>query len=188
MTGLDRVPVDPVAAVLALGANLGDRAATLRSAAAAIAALDGVRLTAVSPVVETDPVGGPDQPDYLNAVLGVDTTLSPRGLLAGCQAVEAAHGRRREVRWGARTLDVDVISYGDLIAAAADLQLPHPRAHQRGFVLLPWAAMDPAAVLPGHGPVAALAAAVGDAGVRSADGVVVRPAGDAGVRPAGDAR
>jgi dihydroneopterin aldolase/2-amino-4-hydroxy-6-hydroxymethyldihydropteridine diphosphokinase len=135
-------------AVLALGANLGDRLATLRAAVAELAERPGVRVRAVSPVVETDPVGGPDQPDYLNAVVLVTTSLSPLDLLAACQAVEAAHGRRRDVRWGPRTLDVDVVAYDALVASSEVLELPHPRAAVRAFVLAPWVAADPLASLP----------------------------------------
>ncbi len=144
---LDVAPPNAVLAVLALGTNLGDRAGTLLSAVAALRATPGVQVRAVSPVVESDPVGGPDQPDYLNAVVLADTTLSPRALLAACQAVEAAHGRHRAVRWGPRTLDVDIVVLGDLVADAGDLELPHPRAAARAFVLAPWHAADPEAVL-----------------------------------------
>ncbi len=152
--GLDEAPGRPVRAVLALGTNLGDRAGTLQAAVGDLAGLDGVRVLAVSGVVETDPVGDPDQPDYLNAVLVVETTLSARGLLAGCQTVEAGHGRVRTVRWGPRTLDVDVVDYGGVTARAADLELPHPRAARRAFVVVPWLDADPAATLPtAAGPV-----------------------------------
>jgi dihydroneopterin aldolase / 2-amino-4-hydroxy-6-hydroxymethyldihydropteridine diphosphokinase len=176
---LDEIPDQPVDAVLALGANLGDRLATLRSALTALDghgpdAVEGVGITAVSPVVETDPVGGPDQPDYLNAVALVRTSLSPRGLLAACQAVEAAHGRERAERWGPRTLDVDVITYSDLVASSDDLELPHPRAAVRGFVLRPWLLTDPGAMLPGaEGPrpvVDLLAVAADAGGVRLVEG------------------
>ncbi|GAB7192741.1 2-amino-4-hydroxy-6-hydroxymethyldihydropteridine diphosphokinase [Kineococcus sp. NUM-3379] len=165
------VPAAVRPAVLALGTNLGDRAGTLRSAVRALAALPGVRVRAVSPVVETDPVGGPAQPDYLNAVVLVDTELSPPALLDACQQVEAAHGRDRSAaaaRWGARTLDVDVVDHGGLTVSGERLTLPHPRAHERAFVLVPWLAVDPAAVLPGPGggPVADLLAALGGDGVR----------------------
>jgi dihydroneopterin aldolase/2-amino-4-hydroxy-6-hydroxymethyldihydropteridine diphosphokinase len=159
---LDAAPTRPVPAVLALGANLGDREGTLRSAVEALAGLDGVEVTAVSPVVETDPVGGPDQPDYLNAVVLVSTTLSPRGLLAAAHEVEDRHGRERLERWGPRTLDVDVVDYDGLVAAADDLHLPHPRAGGRAFVLAPWLAVDPAATLPGAGPVKELLERAGD--------------------------
>ena len=147
--GLDTHPAHPVRAVVALGANLGDRFATLQSALDDLAGFEGIRLQAVSPVVETAPVGGPAQPDYLNAVLLVDTTLSPLGLLAACQQVESEHGRTRPVRWGPRTLDLDLIRYDDLVAASPDLQVPHPRAAERAFVLDPWLAVDPEATLPG---------------------------------------
>ena len=147
----------PVAAVLALGSNLGERLGTLQAAIDDPRALDGVQVTAVSPVVETDPVGGPEQPDYLNAVVEVHTTLTPAALLACCHRIEQRHGRVREGRWGARTLDIDLIAFGDLVLATEALQVPHPRAAGRAFVLVPWAQMDPLALLPGAGPVADLA-------------------------------
>lgn len=172
--GLDENPAHPVPAVLALGANLGDRLATLQSALEGLADFEGVHLLEVSPVVETAPVGGPDQPDYLNAVLLVETTLSPLELLAACQQVETERGRTRVIRWGPRTLDLDLIAYDQLIAATApQLVLPHPRAGERAFVLAPWAAMDPAATLPTEGgpvPVAELLAKAPDR-----DGVRRRP-------------
>lgn len=161
---LDVAPPTPVRVVLALGANLGDRAATLRSAVRSLRAVPGLDDVVASPVYETPPVGGPAQPPYLNAVLAARTRLSPRAVLRTAQRVEADHGRERTVRWGARTLDVDVLAYGDLVTRDPELTLPHPRAHERGFVLVPWAALDPQAVLPGPagGPVARLAAAAGD--------------------------
>lgn len=142
---------------LGLGANLGDRVAALQGAVDLLAPLlDGA---AVSSVYETAPVGGPDdQPDYANAVLVGDTDLDPRALLAAAHGAEQAWHRTREVRWGPRTLDVDVLAYGDLQLHEPDLEIPHPRAHERGFVLVPWAQADPAAALPGHGPVSDLAA------------------------------
>jgi 2-amino-4-hydroxy-6-hydroxymethyldihydropteridine diphosphokinase len=136
-------------AVLALGANLGDRGAALQSAVDALVAADGVSVAAVSPVVESVPVGGPQQPDYLNAVVLVDTTLTPHELLATCRRIEFALGRERGVRWAARTLDVDIITYADLSCADEDLEIPHPRAARRAFVLAPWSLLDPDAVLPG---------------------------------------
>jgi 2-amino-4-hydroxy-6-hydroxymethyldihydropteridine diphosphokinase/dihydroneopterin aldolase len=134
--------------VLALGANLGDREATLAQAVAQLAVTPGLEVVATSPVVETDPVGGPEQPDYLNAVVAIRSTLTPHALLAACLAVERRHGRERRARWAARTLDVDVITYGDLVLDTPDLVLPHPRAAGRAFVLAPWAALDPQARLP----------------------------------------
>jgi dihydroneopterin aldolase / 2-amino-4-hydroxy-6-hydroxymethyldihydropteridine diphosphokinase len=156
---METVPDGPVEVVLALGSNLGASEDTLRAAVRDLAAVDGLEITALSPLVRTAPVGGPDQPDYLNAVVLGRTTLSPRALLRACQAVEAAHGRERLVHWGPRTVDVDIVLHGSTIGVTDDLELPHPRAHQRAFVLQPWAQVAPDAVLPGlgGGPVAALA-------------------------------
>ncbi len=147
-------PDEPVTAVLALGTNLGDREATLRAAVAGLRDIPQLWESAVSPVVETDPVGGPEQPNFLNAVVLVTTGLSARELLAACQAIEDGQGRERIVRWGPRTLDVDVIRYGDVLSSDPLLELPHPRAGQRAFVLAPWLAVDPQAWLPSpSGPV-----------------------------------
>lgn len=149
-------------AILALGSNLGEREGTLMEAVADLVDRPEVRLQNVSPVVTTKPVGGPPgQPDFLNMVVAVDTVLEPMELLAHCQAVELAHHRIREVRWGARTLDVDIITYGDEISSDPVLTLPHPRAAERAFVLYPWSLMDSAATLNGKS-VAALAAAAPD--------------------------
>lgn len=161
---LEHAPSEPVEVVLALGANVGAAQDTLRAAVAALAAVDGLEVRTVSPLARTAPVGGPDQPDFLNAVVIARTTLSPRALLRATQAVETAHGRERNERWGPRTLDIDLIVYGTTLAVTDDLELPHPRAHQRAFVLQPWAQIAPDAVLPGlgGGPVAALAATAPD--------------------------
>lgn len=164
----------PARAAFSLGANLGDRLAALQAAVDHLAALPGTRLGAFSPVVETHPVGGPQQPDFLNAVVVVDTTLSPRELLAAAHDAEHALGRTREVRWGPRTLDVDLLAVGGAVLDTPDLVLPHPRAHLRGFVLVPWAAVDPAFVVPGHGRVEDLARAVGPAGVRPRPDLALR--------------
>ncbi|MGY1747212.1 2-amino-4-hydroxy-6-hydroxymethyldihydropteridine diphosphokinase [Blastococcus sp. SYSU D00695] len=149
-------------AVLSLGANLGDRAATLRRALDALA-VDGP--VAASPLYETPPWGPVEQPPYLNAIALVDGPRDAAGWLARAHELEQAAGRTREVRWGARTLDVDVVAVTgeDGTPVRSDdplLTLPHPRAHERAFVLVPWASVEPAAVLPGHGPVAALLAAL----------------------------
>jgi 2-amino-4-hydroxy-6-hydroxymethyldihydropteridine diphosphokinase len=152
--------------VLALGSNLGDRLDILQGAVDAIAALQGVSVDVASPVYETVPVGGPEQPDYLNAVLLARTIAPPRQLLDLMHGVEASFDRAREVRWGPRTLDIDIITYEGVLSDDPDLTLPHPRAHERAFVLAPWHDADPAAVLPGHGPVAGLLAAAGDGGIR----------------------
>ncbi|NKE10343.1 MULTISPECIES: 2-amino-4-hydroxy-6-hydroxymethyldihydropteridine diphosphokinase [Kocuria] len=144
-------------AVIALGSNLGDRAELLRAAVADLNATEGVEVVAASPVVVTHPVGGPEgQPDYLNAVVRISTTLGPFELLAVCQEIETAHDRIRDVRWGPRTLDLDIIEFGGLSMDEPTLTLPHPRAADRAFVLVPWAMMDPEARLNGQ-PVRALA-------------------------------
>ena len=164
----------PVA--LALGSNLGDSATVLQAAVDDLAALPGLRLGAVSAVYRTAPVGGPEQPDYLNAVVVGETTLDPLALLTATQGVERAHHRVRDVRWGPRTLDVDVLSLGDGVVDEPTLQVPHPRAHERAFVLVPWTDADPAAVIPGRGPVADLVAGVDRTGVTRTDIVLELPA------------
>jgi 2-amino-4-hydroxy-6-hydroxymethyldihydropteridine diphosphokinase len=124
-------------AYLGLGSNLGDRLAHLQRAVDALAAVDGIDVLAVSQVYETAPVGGPEQDDFLNAVVAVETMLDPFALLAAAQATEQGEQRVRTVRWGPRTLDVDVLSYGDERVETADLEIPHPRMHERAFVLAP---------------------------------------------------
>nr|WP_309068236.1 2-amino-4-hydroxy-6-hydroxymethyldihydropteridine diphosphokinase [Microbacterium sp.] len=151
-------PRETVTAVVALGANLGDRAATLDAAFAELR-----RLPLVDEVVPSTPIesvavtlDGPDEtaPAYLNAVALVRTRLAPSVLLGMLHAIEARHGRERRERWGARTLDLDLIAYGDVVSEDERLRVPHPRAHERDFVLAPWLEVDPDAVLPGHGRVA----------------------------------
>ncbi|GIG35389.1 2-amino-4-hydroxy-6-hydroxymethyldihydropteridine diphosphokinase [Cellulomonas pakistanensis] len=161
---LDVAPEAPVEVVLAIGSNLGAAQDTLRDAVADLAAVPGLEVVDVSALARTAPVGGPEQPDFLNAVLVARTTLSPRDLLRATSEVERRHGRERLVRWGPRTLDVDIIVYGDVSAVTDDLELPHPRAHERAFVLQPWAQVQPEAVLHGlgGGPVAQLAATAPD--------------------------
>ncbi|WP_420369368.1 2-amino-4-hydroxy-6-hydroxymethyldihydropteridine diphosphokinase [Curtobacterium sp. L1-20] len=153
-------------AVVALGANLGDRGNTLRAAARAIAALPGVRPVASSHEVESVAVtlDGPDatKPRYRNAVVVVETELEPQDLLDALHGIEDEHGRTRAVRWGDRTLDLDLVAYDDRTVDTVTLTVPHPRAGERAFVLAPWLDADPDAVLPGVGPVADLLAAVGD--------------------------
>jgi 2-amino-4-hydroxy-6-hydroxymethyldihydropteridine diphosphokinase len=154
---------DGTVAILSLGSNLGDREQNLRAAAADIGALDGVTVLATSPLVETPaikPTGvDADAPAYLNAIVKVSTTLSAPDLLARLNQIEADHGRIREVRWGDRTLDIDIVAYGDVIQDDPSLTLPHPRAAERSFVLVPWLDLDPDAVLPGIGRIDALPAA-----------------------------
>lgn len=152
--------------VLSLGANLGQRAATLHAAVEALAAVPGVHVDAVSPVVETAAVGEVvDQPDFLNLVVLARTTLGPDALLRACHGVEEALGLDRTTKrpGGPRVVDVDVVTVGDLVLTTDGIVLPHPRAHEREFVLGPWAALDPAAVLPGPhgGPVRDLLARLG---------------------------
>jgi 2-amino-4-hydroxy-6-hydroxymethyldihydropteridine diphosphokinase len=149
-------------AVLSLGGNLGDRAGTLR---AALAALAGEGLVARSVLYETPPWGPVEQPPYLNAIAVVRGDRDPAGWLALAHQLEQAAGRTREVRWGARTLDVDVVTVTaddgtPVLSPDPDLTLPHPRAAERAFVLVPWLALDPEATLPGHGRVADLVAAL----------------------------
>jgi 2-amino-4-hydroxy-6-hydroxymethyldihydropteridine diphosphokinase len=124
-------------AYLALGSNLGDRAAYLQHALDELAGRDDVEVVAVSRVYETDPVGGPEQGAYLNAVVAITTTLAPHDLLRAAQAIEASADRVRELRWGPRTLDVDVLLYDDERIDTDDLVVPHPRLRERDFVLVP---------------------------------------------------
>jgi 2-amino-4-hydroxy-6-hydroxymethyldihydropteridine diphosphokinase len=160
-------------AVLALGSNLGDRLAMLQAAVDAVSAIGTV--VAVSPVYETDPVGGPEQDDFLNAVVVAETSASPRALLQLGHQIEAAQHRVRREHWGPRTLDVDVIAVGDIVVAEHDLVVPHPRAHERAFVLVPWAAADAAATLPGHGRVDVLLEGLDASGVRLRTDLALRP-------------
>jgi len=162
-------------AVLSLGSNLGDRAAHLRAAVAGFADV----LVAASPVYETAPWGGVEQEDFLNAVLVVDDPETDAwGWLRRGQGLEDASGRVREVRWGPRTLDVDVVCVDDVVSDHPDLLLPHPGTISRATVLRPWLDVEPAAVLAGHGPVADLLAALGpgaEDGMRRRDDLVLTP-------------
>lgn len=145
----DERPLQPVRAWIALGGNLGQVDATLRAAVRALERVSGVHVVATSALVKSAAVGGPEQPDYLNAVVQVETALAPRELLAACQGIEVVHGRERTVVNGPRTLDVDIVSFADLVGETSDLVLPHPRAHERAFVLVPMADVDVETVLPG---------------------------------------
>lgn len=151
-------------AILALGSNLGDREDTLVGAIGDLAGHSRVEVAQVSPVAVTVAVGGPaKQPHFLNLVLEVETGLGPLDLLRHCQSVEAGHHRVREVHWGPRTLDIDIIDYSDVRMNTAELTLPHPLASRRAFVLAPWARMDPTARLDGR-PVSRLAKDAPDSG------------------------
>lgn len=152
---------------VSLGSNLGDREAALRHGVAALAEHPGVTGVRVSSVYETDPVGGPDQPDFLNIVAVADVSSHDpaavaRSLLHLARRVEADLHRVRDVRWGPRTLDMDVLAVGGWTSSDPELTVPHPRAAQRAFVLVPWAEVDPEFEVPGHGPVSALAGALPD--------------------------
>jgi 2-amino-4-hydroxy-6-hydroxymethyldihydropteridine diphosphokinase len=137
-----------VVAFLGLGSNLGDRLANLQAAADAMQTEPGLRVTASSRVWETTPVGGPPQPDYLNAVIRVETDLSARDLLDVARRIEARLGRVRKERWGARTLDVDILFFDEERIDESDLVVPHPRMAERAFVLLPLLELEPDPVLP----------------------------------------
>jgi len=142
-------------AYVGLGANLGDREATIR---AAIAALPGV--VAVSELRETEPVGVTEQPAFLNGAVALETELPARELLESLFAVERELGRERRERWGPRTIDLDLLLYGGETVDEPGLTVPHPRLHERRFALEPLAELDPELVVPGRGPVAALVAAL----------------------------
>ncbi|WUU82710.1 2-amino-4-hydroxy-6-hydroxymethyldihydropteridine diphosphokinase [Streptomyces cellulosae] len=158
---------NPKRAVVSLGANLGNRLETLQGTVDALEDTPGIRVKAVSPVYETEPWGVEpgSQPSYFNAVVVLKTTLPPSSLLERAHAVEEAFDRVRDERWGPRTLDVDIVAYADLHSDDPHLTLPHPRAHERAFVLAPWLDVDPTAELPGRGPVAELLDAVTRDGV-----------------------
>ncbi|WP_456696996.1 2-amino-4-hydroxy-6-hydroxymethyldihydropteridine diphosphokinase [Aeromicrobium sp. P5_D10] len=153
-------------AVLALGSNLGDRHGKLQGAVSALEDTPEVTIVAISSVYETEPVGTPDDAGkFLNAVVLIDTTLTVHTLLDRALAIEDAFGRVRSEPGAARTLDVDVIVVGNRVAEDEQLVLPHPRAHERGFVLVPWLEIDPEGEIPGKGFVADLIGGVDTAGV-----------------------
>ncbi|MGG2466056.1 2-amino-4-hydroxy-6-hydroxymethyldihydropteridine diphosphokinase [Streptomyces sp. RGM 3693] len=158
---------NPKRAVISLGSNLGNRLETLQGAIDALEDTPGVRVKAVSPVYETEPWGVDpgSQPAYFNAVVLIKTTLPPDSLLERGHAIEEAFERVRDERWGPRTIDVDILAYQDVVSDDPRLTLPHPRAHERAFVLVPWHDVDPEAEVPGRGAVAALLAAIGIEGV-----------------------
>lgn len=142
--------------VIALGSNMGDTNSHLHHAIDELEKI--IAIKAVSSFYKTAPVGGPEQEDYLNAVLIGECDMDPLDLLVAMQEIETMAGRTREIHWGPRTLDLDLISYGDHEIHEPHLELPHPRAHERAFVLEPWLEIDPDGVLIGHGPIAELLA------------------------------
>jgi 2-amino-4-hydroxy-6-hydroxymethyldihydropteridine diphosphokinase len=157
-------PIRP--AVISLGSNVGDRLANLQGAVDALADTPDVHVVTVSSVYETTPVEAPDgSPDFLNAIMLADTTLSVTTLLDRAQAVEAAFGRERAEDNAPRTLDVDLIIVGDRLSDTDELVLPHPRAHERAFVLVPWKEIDEQAQIPGKGKISDLLADLDTSGV-----------------------
>jgi 2-amino-4-hydroxy-6-hydroxymethyldihydropteridine diphosphokinase len=141
-------------AVVSLGANVGDPKANLDLAVALLR--EATEVITVSSYLQTKPVGGPEQPDYLNAVAIVESDLPAKDLLALLNGIETAMGRTREVHWGPRVIDLDLIQYGGLLVQDEKLTLPHPRAHERRFVLAPWFEIEPEAILLTHGRISDL--------------------------------
>lgn len=158
-------------AVYSLGSNLDDRLDYLRAACQALGATPQTRLVGVSPVFETRAIGD-EQPDFFNIVVVMDSTLPSLVMLERAQAIEEALGRPREHGPGPRSIDIDLVAVGTRIRSGDRLTLPHPRAHQRGFVLVPWLAVDPEAFLPGFGPVKELVPAVSGQVIRRTNEVV----------------
>jgi 2-amino-4-hydroxy-6-hydroxymethyldihydropteridine diphosphokinase len=153
-------------AVLAIGSNLGDRIDKLQGGVSALEDTPEVTVVAISSVYETEPVGGPDSSGkFLNAVVLIDTTLTVHTLLDRALAIEDAFGRERSEPGAPRTLDVDVIVVGNRVAEDEQLVLPHPRAHERGFVLVPWLEIDPEGEIPGKGFVADLIGDIDTSGI-----------------------
>jgi 2-amino-4-hydroxy-6-hydroxymethyldihydropteridine diphosphokinase len=152
--------------VFGIGSNLGDSAAILQGAVSDLNKIDGLEITAASTIYETDPVGGPQQGVFLNAVLVGRTSLDNAALLDAAQSVEQDWHRVREVRWGPRTLDVDILAIDDEVSDDPQLTIPHPRAYERAFVLVPWLEVDPQARIAGRGAVADLLDDVDTSGVR----------------------
>jgi 2-amino-4-hydroxy-6-hydroxymethyldihydropteridine diphosphokinase len=151
-----------IRAYVALGSNLGNPVQTIEDAMDAMAALRGSLLKAMSSLYRTAPVGLKHQPDFINAVVAIDTRLAPRDLLAELFALEARFGRERSVKNAPRTLDLDLLLHGETVQDDPELILPHPRMHERAFVLTPLAEIAPNLIIPGRGAVAGLLAACAD--------------------------
>jgi len=158
-----------VTAYVALGANLQDPVAQVKAGIAALSTLPRTQLKAQSSLYRTAPVGYANQPDFINAVAAIDTALSPRGLLEALLAIEIDHGRVRQFANAPRTLDLDVLLYGDLRMHEDGLTIPHPRMHERAFVLAPLDEIAPDCVIPGRGKVSELLRAVDRVGVTRLD-------------------
>jgi len=157
------------AAYVGLGANLGEPRRQVEAAIEELKRLPRTRVTGVSSLYRSAPVGGPPQPEYVNAAARLDTGLDPEALLDALLAIEAAHGRERRARNAPRTLDLDLLLYGGRVLAAPRLVLPHPRLHERAFVLAPLAELEPGLEVPGRGAVGALLAACAGQAVRRID-------------------
>lgn len=153
-------------AYIALGANLGDPAATVNAAFAALSGLPQTRLVATSALYRTAPIGIADQPEFVNAAASVETTLTPEALLDALLAIEQQFGRVRAEKNGPRTLDLDILLYDEQIIATPRLTLPHPRLHLRAFVLYPLADLAPKLCIPGRGQLAAWLPAVANQGIQ----------------------
>ena len=161
--------------VFSLGSNDGDSPAILAEAVEFLAETPDVIIVDVSPVYQTKPVGGPHQDDFLNLVVVAESTLEPLTLLDRALAIEDNFGRTRQVVNGPRTLDIDIVMVGKRIGED-DLELPHPRAHERAFVLVPWLDIDPTGVLEGRGPIADLVQKVDTSGVKRREDIVITAA------------
>ncbi len=156
-----------IAAYIALGSNLGDSRNLLASALAAINCLADTQLEAVSPAYRSTAIGPGEQRDYLNLVARISTALPPLDLLAGLQQIETRHGRQRREHWGARTLDLDILLYGDLQIDTPALTVPHPRMAERNFVLYPLSDLAPDLVMPCGTPLGSWRSACSDAGLEA---------------------
>jgi 2-amino-4-hydroxy-6-hydroxymethyldihydropteridine diphosphokinase len=170
-----------VRAYVGLGANLGDAPATLRAAFAELDRLPGTRCSGASRLYRTPAWGVTDQPDFINAVAALDTTLAPQALLDALLAVERSFGRTRLAdgsdRWGPRTLDLDILLHGDARIDAPGLHVPHPRLHERAFALVPLVELAPALVIPGVGPAAEALARLGETRIDALPGPLQAPPG-----------
>ena len=153
-------PLPATTAYVGLGSNLGNPTGQVRSALAALRRLPHTCVTACSSLYRTAPIGRLEQPDFINAVARLETQLPARELLAGLLAIEAQHARVRSTPNAPRTLDLDLLLFADEVISEPGLEVPHPRMHERAFVLLPLDEIEPAACVPGHGPVAELLAGV----------------------------
>jgi 2-amino-4-hydroxy-6-hydroxymethyldihydropteridine diphosphokinase len=156
-------------AFVGLGANLENPLQQVRQAISELDAIEHTRVVVASSLYRSAPVGYADQPDFINAVAKMQTRLSPHELLDALHVIENRHGRRRSLRNAPRTLDLDLLLYGMLVVDEDGLTLPHPRMHERAFVLLPLAEIAPEALLPGHAPVSQLLAQVDRSGVEKLD-------------------